>query len=160
MLGASTFAEHSIANQGVLFFDSATMSGISSKTSVGVGILAGIASVDGNFTQSADGIYISAGANADISSNFVQTTTNIKLVNEATQSSAFIFSLTSAAIEVALGPSTQELSFTKSTSGDILYVAVTTDAATETYTEITPSGTETWTEITPSGAETWTEIEA
>ena len=28
MLGASTFAEHSIANQGILFFDSATMSGI------------------------------------------------------------------------------------------------------------------------------------
>ena len=136
------------------------MSGISSKSSVGVGILAGIASMDGNFTQSSNGIYITAGANADISSNFVQTTTNIKLVNEATQSSAFIFSLTSAAIEVALGTSTQELSFTKSTSGDILYVAVTTDATTETYTEITPSGTETWTEITPSGAETWTEIEA
>jgi hypothetical protein len=149
MLGASTFAEHSIANQG-----------ISSKTSVGVGILAGIASMDGNFTQSSNGIYITAGANADISSNFVQTTTNIKLVNEATQSSAFIFSLTSAAIKVALGTSTQELSFTKSTSGDILYVAVTTDATTETYIEVTPSGTETWTEVTPSGAETWTEIEA
>ena len=159
MLGASTFAEHSIANQGILFLDSATMSGISSKTSVGVGILAGIASMDGNFTQSSNGIYITAGANADISSNFVQTTTNIKLVNEATQSSAFIFSLSSAAIEIALGASTQELSFTKSTSGDILYVAVTTDATTETYTEITPSGTETWTEITPSGAETWTEIQ-
>ena len=159
MLGASTFAEHSISNQGVLFFDSATMSGISSKTSVGVGILAGIASVDGNFTQSADGIYISAGANADISSNFVQTTTNIKLVNEATQSSAFIFSLTSAAIEVALGTSTQELSFTKSTQGDILYVAIVPEA-NETYTVITPSGTETWPEITPSGTETYTEINA
>ena len=45
MLGASTFAEHSIANQGILFFDSATMSGISSKTSVGVGILVGISSL-------------------------------------------------------------------------------------------------------------------
>ena len=54
--------------------------------------------------------------------------------------------------------STQDLNFTKTTSGDILYVAVTTDATTETYTEVTPSGTETWTEITPSGAETWTEI--
>ncbi len=53
---------------------------------------------------------------------------------------------------------TKDLNFTKTTSGDILYVAVTTDATTETYTEITPSGTETWTEITPSGTETWTEI--
>ena len=158
MLGASTFAEHSIANQGILFFDSATMSGISSKSSVGVGILAGISSMDGNFTQSANAIYITAGANADISSNFVQTTTNIKLVNEATQSSAFIFSLSSAAIEVALGTSTQELSFTKTSSGDIMFVDVVTDATTETYTEITPSGTETWTEITPSGTETYTEI--
>ena len=61
-------------------------------------------------------------------------------------------------IEVVLGTSTQELSFTKTSSGDILYVAVTTDATTETYTEITPSGTETWTEITPSGTETYTEI--
>jgi len=159
MLGASTFAEHSIANQGILFFDSATMSGTASKASVGVGILAGIASMDGNFTQSSNGIYISAGANADISSNFVQTTTNIKLVNEATQSSAFIFSLTSAAIEVALGTSSQELSFTKSTQGDILYVAIAPEA-NESYTTITPSGAETWTEITPSGSETWTEIDA
>ena len=158
MLGASTFAEHSIANQGILFFDSATMSGISSKSSVGVGILAGISNMDGNFTQSANAIYITASANADISSNFVQTTTNIKLVNEATQSSAFIFSLSSAAIEVALGTSTQELSFTKTSSGDILFVDVVTDATTETYTEITPSGTETWTEITPGGTETYTEI--
>ena len=122
MLGASTFAEHSIANQGILFFDSATMSGISFKTSVGVGILAGIASMDGNFTKTADGIYITGGVNADISSNFVQTTTNIKLVNEATQSSAFIFRRSSAAIEVALGTSTQDLSFTKTTSGDIMFV--------------------------------------
>ena len=159
MLGASTFAEHSIANQGILFFDSATMSGISSKSSVGVGILAGIASMDGNFTQSSNGIYITAGANADISSNFVQTTTDIKLVNEGTQSSAFTFTLTGAAIEVALGTSSQELSFTKSTQGDILYVAIVPEA-NETYTEITPSGTETWTEITPSGTETYTEINA
>jgi hypothetical protein len=159
MLGASTFAEHSIANQGILFFDSATMSGISSKSSVGVGILAGIASMDGNFTQSSNAIYITAGANADISSNFVQTTTDIKLVNEGTQSSAFTFTLTGAAIEVALGTSSQELSFTKSTQGDILYVAIVPEA-NETYTEITPSGTETWTEITPSGTETYTEINA
>ena len=159
MLGASTFAEHSIANQGILFFDSATMSGISSKSSVGVGILAGITSMDGNFTQSSNAIYITGGANADISANFVQTTTDIKLVNEGTQSSAFTFTLTSAAIEVALGTSSQEMSFTKSTQGDILYVAIVPEA-NETYTEITPSGTETWTEITPSGTETYTEINA
>ena len=79
--------------------------------------------------------------------NFVQTTTDIKLVNEGTQSSAFAFTLTGAAIEVALGTSSQELSFTKSTQGDILYVAIAPEA-NESYTTITPSGAETWTEIT------------
>ena len=52
-----------------------------------------------------------------------------------------------------------DLNFTKTASGDIMFVEVVTDAATETYTEITPSGAETWTEITPSGTETWTEIQ-
>ena len=56
--------------------------------------------------------------------------------------------------------SSQDLNFTKTTIGDILFEEVVTDATTETYTEITPSGTETWTEITPSGTETYTEINA
>ena len=60
---------------------------------------------------------------------------------------------------MALTTSSQELSFTKSTQGDILFVAIAPEA-NESYTTITPSGAETWTEITPSGTETWTEIDA
>ncbi len=105
-------------------------------------------------------LLITGGANADLSSDFTQTTENIKVVNftDATLSTAF--TQTVDGIKIASGVVTKDLNFTKTTSGDILYVAVTTDATTETYTEVTPSGTETWTEITPSGAETWTEIEA
>ena len=80
-LGASTGARHtSLANQGILFFDSATVSGISSKTSVGEAITAtSVASMDGNFTQKLKWyLHLMAGANADISSNFVQATTDIK----------------------------------------------------------------------------------
>ena len=50
------------------------------------------------------------------------------------------------------------MNFTKTSSGDILFVEVNAGVTEETFTEITPSGTETWTEITPSGTETYTEI--
>ena len=69
------------------------------------------------------------------------------------------FTETVAAISILSGVSSQDLNFTKTASGDIMFVDVVTDATTETYTEITPSGAETWTEITPSGTETWTEIQ-
>ena len=68
------------------------------------------------------------------------------------------FTQTADGIAILGGISSQDLNFTKTSSGDILFVDVVTDATTETYTEITPSGTETWTEITPSGTETYTEI--
>lgn len=141
MLGASTFGEFSIADQGIVAAGTSDISFIfESSNPVANFLLDGSSSLSANLTQTAAGIYITGSSNADISSNFVLTTTNIKLVNEATQSSAFTFSLTSAAIEVALGASTQELSFTKTTFGDILYVDVVTDTAIEIYTEINPRG--------------------
>ena len=160
MLGHSAIAEASFGDVGgVLQVATAEMSGIASKTSVGVGILAGIATMDSNFTATTDGIFITGSVNAELSSNFTQTTENIRLVNftDVTMSSAF--TQTADGITILIPIVSTDLNFTKTSSGDILFVDVTTDATTETYTEITPSGTETYTEITPSGTETWTEIQ-
>ena len=160
MFGHAAIAEASFGDVGgVLKLATAEMSGIASKTSVGVGILAGIATMDSNFTATTDGIFITGSVNAELSSNFTQTTENIRLVNftDVTMSSAF--TQTADGITVLIPIVSTDLNFTKTSSGDILFVDVTTDATTETYTEITPSGTETYTEITPSGTETWTEIQ-
>ena len=161
MLGHAAIAEAAIADVGgVLLLATAEMNALTTSSSIGSGILVGVSSLSGNFTQTTAGIFITGSVNAEVSSSFTQTTENIKIVNftDATLSTAF--TQTTDGIKIASGVVTKDLNFTKTTSGDILYVAVTTDATTETYTEVTPSGTETWTEITPSGAETWTEIEA
>jgi len=161
MLGHAAIAEAALADVGgVLLLATAEMNALASSSSIGSGTLVGVSSLSGNFTQTAAGIFITGSVNAEVSSSFTQTTEDIKIVNftDVTMSSAF--TQTADGIAILGGISSQDLNFTKTTSGDILYVAVTTDATTETYTEITPSGTETWTEITPSGAETWTEIEA
>ena len=160
MFGHAAIAEASFGDVGgVLQVATAEMSGIASKTSVGVGILAGIATMDSNFTATTDGIFITGSVNAELSSNFTQTTENIKIVNftDVTMSSAFTQTTDETIILIPIVST--DLNFTKTSSGDILFVDVTTDATTETYTEITPSGTETYTQITPSGTETWTEIQ-
>ena len=159
MLGHAAIAEAAIADVGgVLLLATAEMNALATSSSVGSGTLVGVSSLSGNFTQTAAGIFITGSVNAEVSSSFTQTTEDIKIVNftDVTMSSAF--TQTTDGIAILAGISSQDLNFTKTSSGDILYVAVTTDATTETYTEITPSGTETWTEITPSGTETYTEI--
>ena len=160
MFGHASIAETSFGDVGgVLLVATAEMSGVASKTSVGVGILGGISSMDTNFTQTSLGTFITGSVNAELSSNFTQTTENIKLVNftDVTMSSAFTQTTDETIILIPIVST--DLNFTKTSSGDILFVDVTTDATTETFTEITPSGTETYTEINPSGTETWTEIQ-
>ena len=159
MLGHAAIAETALADVGgVLLVATAEMNALATSSSIGSGTLVGISSIDGNFTQTTAGIFITGGVNAEVISSFTQTTEDIKIVNftDVTMSSAF--TQTADGIAVLGGISSQDLNFTKTSSGDILFVNVVTDATTETYTEITPSGTETWTEITPSGTETYTEI--
>jgi len=160
MFGHASISETSFGDVGgVLLVATAEMSGIASKTSVGVGILAGIASMDTNFTATTDGILITGGVNAELSSNFAQTTENIKLVNftDVTMSSAFTQTTDETIILIPIVST--DLNFTKTTSGDILYENIDTGATEETYTTISPSGAESWTTVTPSGSETWAEIE-
>ena len=159
MLGHAAIAETALADVGgVLQVATAEMNALASSSSIGSGTLVGVSSLSGNFTQTTAGIFITGSVNAEVSSSFTQTTEDIKIVNftDVTMSSAF--TQTADGIAILAGISSQDLNFTKTSSGDILFVDVVTDATTETYTEITPSGTETWTEITPSGTETYTEI--
>ena len=159
MLGHAAIAETALADVGgVLLLATAEMNALATSSSIGSGTLVGISSMDGNFTQTTAGIFITGSVNAEVSSSFTQTTEDIKIVNftDVTMSSAF--TQTADGIAILAGISSQDLNFTKTSSGDILFVEVNAGATEETFTEITPSGTETWTEITPSGTETYTEI--
>ena len=159
MFGNSSFAEAAFANVGgVLQVATAEMNALGTSSSIGSGTLVGVSSLSGNFTSTIEISTISSGS-IDFSSLFTQTTENIAVVNFTDVTMSSIFTKTTSGTAILSGVSSQDLNFTKTTSGDILYVAIV-PTANETYTEITPSGTETWTEITPSGTETYTEINA
>jgi len=159
MLGASTFAEHAIANQGVLFFGVSEQSGISSSANAGVGIMSGVATMDGNFTATTAGMYISGSTNAELSFSGLQSESTGFLVNLGVSSMESAFTETSNGIMIGSGVASKDFNFTKTSVGDIKFVEVNASATPESYVTITPSGTETYTEITPSGTETWTEIQ-
>ena len=166
MFGATAFCENAIAEQGVLQVGVAEMSGLASSSNVGVGILAGVADLSFNNTQTSVGIFISGSVNAEVSSNFTQTTENIRLVNEAEADVSSNFTQTSTGAGTFVGTSSQDLNFTKTSSGDIMFIEINTEtrrrpgaSGAPIYTEITPTDIESYTEITPSGAETYTEIE-
>ena len=159
MLGHAAIAEAAISDVGgVLLLATAEMNALASSSSIGSGTLVGVSSLSGNFTQTTAGIFITGSVNAEVSSSFTQTTEDIKIVNftDVTMSSAF--TQTADGIAILAGISSQDLNFTKTSSGDILFIEINAGETKETFTEITPSGTETWTEITPSGTETYTEI--
>jgi hypothetical protein len=159
MLGASAICEHAIANQGVLFFGVSEQSGISSSANAGVGIMSGVATMDGNFTKTSAGILITGGANSDMSFSGLQSESTAFLVNLGVSSMESAFTETSNGIMIGSGVASKDLNFTKTSVGDIKFVEVNASATPESYVTITPSGTETYTEITPSGTETWTEIQ-
>ena len=159
MLGASAICEHSIANQGVLFFGVSEQSGISSSANAGVGIMSGVATMDGNFTATTAGMYISGSTNAELSFSGLQSESTGFLVNLGVSSMESAFTETSNGIMIGSGVASKDLNFTKTSIGDIKFVEVNASATPESYVTITPSGTETYTEITPSGTETWTEIQ-
>ena len=138
MLAFSAFAESPFSSLGgTVRFGSTTQEAIFSKVSAGVAEFVG---------------------EADLSANFVVSSLAFVLQSNG---ATFEFAFTQSADGVKLKPgvSSQDINFTQTANGDILYEEIVpTD--NETYTTITPSGTETWTEITPSGTETYTEIDA
>ena len=159
MLGATTFSENAIADQGILFFGVSEQSGISSSANVGVGIMSGVATMDGNFTATTAGMYISGSTNAEMSFNGLQSESTAFLVNLGVSSMESAFTETSNGIMIGSGVATTDFNMTQTSDGDLLYENINAGAAEEEYTTISPSGTESWTTVTPSGSETWTEIE-
>ena len=159
MFGASTFAEHAIANQGVLFFGVSEQSGISSSANAAVGIMSGVATMDGNFTATTAGMYISGSTNAEMSFNGLQSESTAFLVNLGVSSMESAFTETSNGIMIGSGVATTDFNMTQTSDGGLLYENINAGAAEEEYTTISPSGTESWTTVNPSGSETWTEIE-
>jgi hypothetical protein len=159
MLGHAAIAETALADVGgVLQVATAEMSGISSASSVGVGTLVGVASMSSAFSQDTE-VSTKVSGVIDLSSVFLITAEDVKIVNFTDATLSTEFTQTSDGIIIASGVVTKDLNFTKTASGDILFEEINAGATPETYTTITPSGTETWTEITPTGTETYTEIE-
>mgnify|MGYP001149929587 FL=1 len=159
MLGATTFSEHAIADQGILFFGVSEQSGISSSANVGVGIMSGVATMDGNFTATTAGMYISGSTNAELSFSGLQSESTAFLVNLGVSSMESAFTETSNGIMIGSGVATTDFNMTQTSDGDLLYENINAGATEEEYTTISPSGTESWTTVNPSGSETWTEIE-
>ena len=160
MLGATTFSEHAIADQGILFFGVSEQSGISSSANAGVGIMSGVATMDGNFTATTAGMYISGSTNAELSFSGLQSESTAFLVNVGVSSMESAFTETSNGIMIGSGVSTTDFNMTQTSDGGLLYENINAGATEEEYTTISPSGTESWTTVNPSGSETWTEIEA
>ena len=158
MLGASALSEFSISDQGIVLAGVSEMSGIASSANAGVGIMSGVASLDGNFTQTSTGIFISAGANSDLDFNFTETSA-ANIVKEDSADIESAFTKTSNGIMIRSGVATKDFNFSQDSLGELLFEEINAGATPEIYTAITPSGTETWTEITPTGTETYTEIE-
>ena len=158
MLGASALSEYSLSDQGILLAGVSEMSGIASAANAGVGIMSGVASLDGNFTQTSTAIYISAGANSDVDFNFTETSA-ANVVKEDSADIESAFTKTTNGIMIGSGIASSDFNFSQGSLGDILFEEINAGATPETYTTITPSGTETWVEITPTGSETWTETE-
>ena len=159
MLGATTFSENAIADQGILFFGVSEQSGISSSANAAVGIMSGVATMDGNFTATTAGMYISGSTNAEMSFNGLQSESTAFLVNLGVSSMESAFTETSNGIMIGSGVATTDFNMTQTSDGDLLYENINAGAAEEEYTTISPSGTESWTTVNPSGSETWTEIE-
>lgn len=158
MLGASAICEYSIADQGILHAGVSEQTALGVKTSVGVGIMSGVSTIDGNFTATTAAMYISGSTNAELSFNNTQTSAGLRArlgVSEIETA----FTKTSDGIMIGSGVASKDLNMTQSSLGDLLFVEVNASATAETYSAITPSGTESYTEITPSGTESWTEIE-
>jgi len=157
VLGASAICEYSIADQGILHAGVSEQTALGVKTSVGVGIMSGVSTIDGNFTATTAAMYISGSTNAELSFNNTQTSAGLR-ARLGVSEIGTAFTKTSNGIMIGSGVASKDLNMTQSSLGDIKFVEVNASATAETYSTITPSGTESYTEITPSGTESWTEI--
>jgi len=158
MLGASALSEYALSDQSILLAGVSEMSGISSSANAAIGIMSGVITIDGNFTATTAGIYISGSTNAELSTSTTLTSDGLR-ARLGVSDIESAFTKTSNGIMIGSGVATKDFNFSQASLGDLLFVEINAGATEESYTTITPSGTESWTTITPSGSETWTEIE-
>ena len=157
MLGHVALSETPISSISKILEGNAEMSGIASKASAGIGILAGIAEISANFVEDVEGSAVpdipvtSMSFNlglGDIPGRFVKgTDQEIDIEFLAEQLSVGNSTLT--------GVSTQDFNLTQTATGELLFTEIVPSVSV-TYTEITHSG-DTWTEVTHTG-DTWTDI--
>jgi len=99
VLGVSALSEYSIADQGILFTGVSEQTAISSKASVGVGILSGVSSISFNNTQTTAGLRARLGT-SEIESAFTKTSNGIM---------------------IGSGVSTTDLNFSQDSLGELLF---------------------------------------
>ncbi len=145
MLGSVPFSVKALSDDGIIATGVAEMDGLGVQTSVGVGILVGETTMSANLTQTSTGTFISAGASSEISANFTETSVAYRLKESGDLDYSFNVTQTTAGVGTFVGISSQDLNFTQTSVGDLL------------FTEISPSVTVTWTEVTHTG-DSWTEI--
>jgi hypothetical protein len=135
MLGASALSEYALSDQSILLAGVSEMSGIASSANAGVGIMSGVASLDGNFTQTSTGIFISAGANSDIDFNFTETSA-ANVVKEDSADIESAFTKTTNGIMIGSGVINKDLNFNQDTFGELLFENVNAGVTPETWIEI------------------------
>ena len=156
MLGSVPLSVKALGDDIILLAGVAEMDGLGVQTSVGVGILVGETSMSANLTQTSTGTFISAGASSEISANFTETSVANRVMG-TTQEIDLVpnFTQTTAGVGTFVGVSSQNINFTQTSVGDLLFTDIS-PSVTVTWTEITHTG-DSWTEITHTG-DTWTDI--
>jgi hypothetical protein len=156
MLGASTFCEYSVADQGILLAGISEMSALAINTYVGVGVMSGISTMDDSFTQTSTGTFISSGANSELDFNYTQTAVGLRArLGTSEQSAEFTKSTNS--IMIGSGISTQVINLDQESVGGLLYEVVVPEGD-EDWTDLSPADNETWSTISPSGDESWVDV--
>ena len=157
MLGHVALSETPISSISKILEGNAEMSGIASKATAGIGILAGIAEISANFVEDVEGSAVpdipvtSMSFNlglGDIPGRFVKGTDQEIDIE-------FLAEQSTAGNAVLTGVSTQDFNLTQTATGELLFTEIVPSVSV-TYTEITHSG-DTWTEVTHTG-DTWTDI--
>ena len=123
MLGASALCEYSVADQGILLAGVSEQTALGINTYVGVGIMSGVSTIDGNFTATTAGMYITGSTNAELSFNHTQTSVGLRArlgVSEIDSA----FTKTSNGIMIRSGVASKDLNMTQSSEGNIKFVEV------------------------------------
>ena len=156
MLGHVALSETPISSIVKILDGTAEMSGLASTASAGIGILAGVSDISGNFTQTSTGAVVPDIPVTTMDFNFTKTSSAIFVKGTELETDIeFTSEQVSVSTLIATGVSTQDFNLTQTATGELLFTEIVPSVSVM-YTEITHSG-DTWTDITHTG-DTWTDI--